>query len=226
MWHSLQAGEADKLFNKRPVLARGLTMMWQQDCSITEGICRLEWCEDESDALHPFEPTELCTEGENDSIFTPVKCCFLSHRGHIGVKPAFTRATEALVDICAQQAEFFCLILLLRETSPDNCFLYHSTFLLSCYASYIPPLSLLCLHHLVFHLYFLSPATCLCWCPHALPLSSITPSRLLSAIFTTICCPDSTHCLLMFKASSVKLFFFFSLWPPVHDEGSLFKPPS
>lgn len=32
-----------------------------------EGICRLEWCEDESDALHQFEPTSLCTEGESDS---------------------------------------------------------------------------------------------------------------------------------------------------------------
>lgn len=37
-------------------MAKGLTMMWQQDCSITEGICHLEWCEDESDTLHHFQP--------------------------------------------------------------------------------------------------------------------------------------------------------------------------
>lgn len=76
MWHSIKDREADKLFNKLTCLARGLTVMWQQDCSSTEGICCLEWCEDESDTLHHFKPTELWT-GENHLCFFTEKCQLL-----------------------------------------------------------------------------------------------------------------------------------------------------
>lgn len=68
MWHSIKDGEADKLFNKPTCFGQGVNYDVAAGlCSITEGICRLEWWEDESDALHHFQPTMLRTEGESDS---------------------------------------------------------------------------------------------------------------------------------------------------------------
>jgi len=96
MWHSIKDGEADKFFYK-------LTCFGQQDCSITEGICRLEWCEDESDTRHHFQPTTLYTqewlEPQQRSFVLILQNSFFSqHVGAYYFKARVTQATEAVWD--------------------------------------------------------------------------------------------------------------------------------
>lgn len=130
-------------------------------------------------------------------------------------KTQVTCATEAAFGVCAWK--------LFSSSHVEGGGLFHPTcpsFLLSstcwCLAGVISvPPSLLIIPSPFVHTdvptLFLPP----------LPHLSSPPT-----VFVTICCPDSPLYLQMFKGKTVKLFFFFSLWPPLHDEGSLFKPLS
>lgn len=164
--------------------------MWQRDCSIMEGICRLEWCEDESDTLHHFQPTTLCTEGENDSSNSRRSFVLLlssSHWEALFSQPESFKSWGAChrsagVDVCASKAESdFSLIPLKRENSIKLLSLcpplVEPLFLSTCRCHYCPPSPLSCLH-------FYSPSTL------SAPMSPLSSPVLC---YPTPACPSHPH---------------------------------
>lgn len=150
-------------------MARGLTMMWQQDCSITEGICRLEWCEDESDTLHHFQPTAFCTKGENDSSHGRGSFVLLLNSSHWEVPG------QIALKLGSHRPQW--LIIMLRKLS-WSCFLSH---LLLCSGEKITTV--------IFSLLSLQP-NCLLFSPplwplpaYILPWSFLHPPHLVSYLY-------------------------------------------